>query len=240
MVSTVGLPPGVAPSCANCGRAFPGASAASSGPAPRGSGALGWLLVVPLLLALFGLPAFFLTSRRAAIQERLALEVASRRPTLDAQTSRQLDLLIVQLADEDGNKAMQAWHGIASFDAQDHEGTFQRLKAALLATDSYNLSWIVTGGFCEYYGDPGEDALVEALVRHQGNPRVVEGIAGNLEAYPDEIGRGGDGAARQQYLTKSLRILDFAAQKIDDPVASPRILRAVQSLRAKQLSAEQR
>ncbi|MBI2923961.1 MAG: hypothetical protein HYY18_23115 [Planctomycetes bacterium] len=243
MVSTVDLLPGQAPSCVGCGRSFPVPAQPRADTSRRGTignVAGGALLFIVIGVGFVGVMTGIRQGSRRKESEARAVEAAGVPRSLTGQESAALEVLVRQLEDPDYDRVTQAWHGIYAYDAIDHWGTFERLARALRESAAFNCLWILTGGMCEYYGDRGEEAVRTALIARKKDREAFQAILQSLEKFPEEMARVGGAAAGQQYVAKSLRILEGAQEEVDDPLSSPRLRTALKSLREKQLPSEQR
>jgi hypothetical protein len=234
MVSTVGLAPGASPACSGCGRAFPASMATvstASGGGRTGSPIVLFGLLVPLVIV--GVLFFFLATSRRSENMRASFESASAASAheAEAESQRRRDL-VEQLESDDWNRVIGAWHQLAACDTRDHWGTFADLRKAYASSQTRNCLHLLTGGMCEYYGEPGEKAVTDELVARASEPDHSSTICEALEAFPPEMGKRGGEDARIRYAEKSLRILEAARARLPSGDASRRVLATIRHVKA--------
>ncbi|NUN48936.1 MAG: hypothetical protein HUU15_08930 [Candidatus Brocadiae bacterium] len=228
IVSTVGLAPGRAPMCSGCGRAYPEAMAATplhSRAATSGLGAavIGAFVVVGAVafVVLWGVGQS--DSRRLAVEqqelERAAL-VQAQAAGIDRKEVARLAEILGRGTDEE---ARAAWTALASWDARDHWGTFEVLEDCYARADRPHAVWWLSNGFLQYYGDRGEAALAEGLVRWQKNEELFEMACTSLEQYPVTCGRDQGPSRGLALAAAAQRVLRSAEARVDHPRATPRL-----------------
>lgn len=237
MVSTVGLPPGAAPLCSSCGRAFAAPASPHSGPSSA-AGAGAAVAVAVLGLAFFLVVAvgtgFFFVMKHGPVEmqepDLAGAPAPHQAARFDDASREEAARLVRRLEDDDWSKVQNAWRALYAYDRRDHWGTFELLRERYLATDSRNFLWMVTGGMCEYYAERGEDAVVDNLLLRAGEGASFDTVCQSLERFPRQMRDERGEATGRSFAEKSLRILRLADDRIDAKEASTRLDRAIRSV----------
>lgn len=236
MVSTVGLAPGMAPSCSGCGRAFPVPAA----PAPyttgttAGAAGCGVALVAAILLVVFGGIAFMLFTVRSGASREAFRAVSEAESSARRANAERVRRLAAQLEDPDPQKSLNAWHAIAGCDAADHWGTFAVLDDLFARTRARNALWHLCCGFQMYYDQKGQDAIARELVARKGSEEEVDLLCQALEQYPPTVERDFGAAKGAEVRGRALKALSKAEAMTDRPQARMRIGLALERVRSQQ------